>query len=132
MATNDSKTLLKLDEFISKLDEIDQYETDSLTPVVLELTGKLGTLNRMAMHLMQAAITEGSELQTQQATNPDNTGDDLERLKLKMRETSERVECALSRLKGKLTLVNGSINISCDILNYISQVRKLLTESIWE
>jgi len=127
-----STTLEKLNGFIEKLDEIDAYETEVLTPAVLEMAGKLGTLNRMAMHLVQTAITEGGELSRKAAAGEDGASEDLERLKLNLRETSERVERAINKLKSKLMLVDGSINISCDILDYISRIRKMLTENIWE
>ena len=127
-----SETLAKLNEFIAKLDEIDDYETEVLTPVVLEMTGKLGALNRQAMHLVQTTITEGTELDNRVKAGEEGAGEDLERLKLNLRETSERVERAINKLKSKLTLVDGSINISCDILDYIGRVRQLLTEDIWD
>ena len=126
------QTLEQLNLFVTKLDEIDDYETEVLTPVVLEMAGKLGALNRQAMHLVQTTINEGTELSRRVHAGEADAGEDLERLKLNLRETSDRVERAISKLQSTLTLVDGSINISCDILDYISQVRQLLTEGIWD
>jgi len=126
-----SQTMHKLDEFIKKLDETDDYRAEQLTPVVLELTGKLGTLNRMAMHLVQSAIAEGGELEEKARGGETDAMQALERLKLGLRETSERVEHEIIRLKGKLELVHASLRVSNDILDYIARVRTLLTDSIW-
>lgn len=117
-----------VEQFRATLGAIEQQLSDELTPAMLSMAGRLGTLNRQAMDLAQAAFNEASRLREQEAAGDVQAATELDRLRLSLRDSSSSVERDVKDVRDQLAIITQSIDVCNDILEYISNLRKQLVD----
>ncbi len=121
-----------LGQFSTELSSVQQFVENYTVPAVLELVGKLGGLNRQAISLIENVACESQRLQREQANGDAAAGEELQRLLLELRKLSEEVQLGLGELQQSQDLLEESVRISGEVMDYLTKVREMMNRELWD
>ena len=121
-----------LAQFSAEMNGLQNFTENYTVPAVLELVGKLGGLNRKAVTMIEAVACDVQRLQKEQENGSLAAGEELQRLLLELRKLSEEVQLDLGELLQSQDLLEESVRISGQVINYLAKVREMLNRELWE
>lgn len=121
-----------LGQFSSEMQNLQTFVENYTVPAVLELVGRLGTLNRQAVSLIEAVAADAQTLQGKVHDGDVGAGEEMQRLLLELRKLSEEVQLGLGELLQSQDLLEESVRISGEVIGYLSKVREMMNRELWE
>lgn len=126
----ESRALLQ--EFSTELHSLQHFINNYTVPAVLELVGKLGGLNRGAVTLIEAVARDLEHLQRDHKAGDGTAAEELTRLLMDLRKLSEEVQQGLGELTESQVLLAESVRISGEVIGYLSHLREMMNQELWE
>jgi hypothetical protein len=131
-ATGRVESRAMLQEFSSDLSSLQHFIENYTVPAVLELVGKLGGLNRGAVTLIEAVARDMERLHREQDAGDLTASDETQRLLMELRKLSEEVQQGLGELTESQQMLAESVRISGEVIGYLSHLREMLSDELWE
>lgn len=119
-------------DFDQQLSAIRRFSDDFAVPAVLELVGKLGGLNRIAINLVEACVRDINRLEQLGLGGDSGAQEESQRLMLELRDLNERLVVGLNDLEGDAAVLNESLKISTEVVAYLKRMRELLSQELWD